>query len=398
MSQHEVAAISQSKVYEMPKPLRTRLMGLMALGLLAVIIALFLSPQRAWSNLLLNSFYFLCVSLGGLFFIAVHFLAKAGWASALRRIPEALMTALPAAAALIALTLILGQHALYEWSHPEHMESDPLLASKSVYLNSFGVLLRMAIVLGVWLLLAHLMRRSSIRQDGDPSLTHHKWMVRYSAIFVVTFAFTFSVAAFDWLMSLDPHWFSTIFAVYVFAGLFVMGIAAITILAIFLRRTGPLKGIVNENHLHDLGKLLFGFCTFWAYIWLSQYLLIWYANIPEETTFYLLRTGPDWVVLFGLNLILNWVLPFMVLLSRSAKRNERVLLSVCFVVLAGRWLDLFLIIMPETVGAPSIGWIEVLMPIGFAAALLFLFALGLSRASLTPINDPYLKESLQHHQ
>ena len=217
-------------------------------------------------------------------------------------------------------------------------------------------------------------------------------------MFVVVFAYSFSLASFDWLMSLDPRWFSTIFAVYVFAGLFVLCLATITLGTILLLERGQLAGVVNVNHLHDLGKLLFAFTTFWAYVWLSQYLLIWYGNLPEEITHYLRRTDGRWLGLFLLNLVVNWLVPFVALMSRAAKRNRAVLKWVCVLLLAGRWLDLYLLIFPELASGPAIGPLELLIFAGYAGLFLSFAVPALARVPLTPQNDPYLEECRRHQQ
>jgi hypothetical protein len=259
------------------------------------------------------------------------------------------------------------------------------------------VLVRTALVLAGWVLLARAMRRLSLRQDTRPDLATHRRLVRVSAVFVVFLGLSLTLASVDWLMALSPEWTSTAFTVYVFAGLLLSGLAALTLIVIVLRHHGVLRDVVRADHLHDLGKLIFTFSTFWAYIWLSQYLLIWYADLPEEITHYLRRTNAPWTPLFILNLALNWVLPFVVLLGREAKRSPRVLAAVCVVLLCGRWLDLYLLIMPETTGVPALGPLELLLPLGFAALFAFLTARALARAPLVPLGDPFLGESLRHH-
>ena len=191
----------------------------------------------------------------------------------------------------------------------------------------------MAVFLGLWLLLTWLIKRESRRQDVDGNQAHTSKGRKYAAIFLSVFALTFTLASFDWLMSIEPLFYSTIYAFYVISGLLLSGIASITVLVILLRRRGFLPE-VNENHLHNLGKLVFGFSTFWAYIWLCQYILIYYANLPEETIYYLRRMQtPGWKALFFGNIFLNWLIPFVMLLSRGAKRSDGWLLTACGVVL-----------------------------------------------------------------
>ena len=215
------------------------------------------------------------------------------------------------------------------------------------------MLARTVAALLAWVLLACAMRRASLRQDQARGVTKHQRRVRWSAVFLAVFAVSVSLAGVDWLLALEPDWSSTVFAVYVFAGLMVSGIAALTLIVLVLERTGHLRGIVGPGHLHDLGKLLLTFTTFWAYIWLAQYLLIWYGNLPEEIPYYARRTSWPWTVPFLANLVVNWAIPFVALLPRAAKRSARVLAPVCVLLLLGHWLDLYLLIMPATLPASS---------------------------------------------
>ncbi|MBI2893599.1 MAG: hypothetical protein HYY06_08595 [Deltaproteobacteria bacterium] len=380
-----------------PRALTKTLTGIAVAGAVTLVAGLFVSPHRAWGNLLLAGYAVLGLALGGVFFVALQHVTKAGWSTALRRVPEAMSAALPIAAALLALVAIGGSH-IYEWTHHETVAGDAILRAKQGWLDLPFFVGRAAVCFGLWLLFAWRLSANSRAQDGDGDPGRTASNVRLSAVFLLLFAPTFSVATFDWVMSLEPHWFSTIFAVYSFAGLFTSSLAAITVVCIVLRRLGALHGIVTEEHLHDLGKLLFGFCTFWAYIWFSQYMLIWYSNIPEETAYFVGRTSGGWLPLSIVNVVANWALPFLLLLPRAAKRNEKMLLRVSFLVLAGHWLDLYLMIMKPILGeAPALGPLEVLPLAGAIAlgALVFFRALG--RANLVPAGDPTLGESLHHH-
>jgi len=254
------------------------------------------------------------------------------------------------------------------------------------------VLVRMVSVFLVWCAFAWIFRRVSLAQDREPhrQTHHHHRMNRYAALFLVVFAPSFTACAYDFLISLDPRWFSTIFAVYVFAGTFVQGIAAVTLAAVLLRERGFLARTVNAPQFHDLGKMLFAFSTFWAYLWLCQYLLIWYANLPEEVTFYVRRTSGSWLAVFAINLVLNWVVPFLALMSQRAKTNLRTLKVVAAVLLLGHWLDLYLLIMPNVWTAPSLGVVEWLLLAGTAALVYLLFVENVARAPLEPLHDPLL--------
>jgi hypothetical protein len=309
------------------------------------------------------------------------------------------MSLLPLAA-LPILALWFGRRALYPWTHPD-VAAEPAVAAKAAYLNEPFFLVRMVLFLGIWSLFALLLRRASLAQDspadGQQGLVQHRRMVRLSALFMVLFAVTFSLASFDWLMSLDPRWTSTMFAVYVFAGLFLEGIAAVALITVVLRRTGPLAAAVNPSHLHDLGKLVFAFSTFWAYIWVCQYLLIWYGNLLEEIPFYVVRTRGAWLPFFVAAPLLNWVIPFAVLLPRAAKRDPRVLAGAAVVALAGHWLDLYLIVAPAVLPGPRLGLLELLINAGYAGLFFLAGTRALGRAPLFARNDPFLGESLRHH-
>jgi len=367
-----------------------------ALGAVAVLAGLLWTDgRRVWAALLVDDFFFLSLALAGILFLALQYLSSAGWWTVIRRVPEAMMGFVPVAA-LLTLPLYFGRQALYPWTRAEVLRHDPTVAAKSAYLNTPFFFARMAAFLALWTLFALLFRRTSLAQDRAAAGQHRR-MVRLSAVFIVTFAVSFSLASFDWLMSLDPRWFSTMFAVYTFAGLLLSGLAAITLTVVVLRRRGALAGLVQESHLHDLGKLLFAFSTFWAYIWVCQYLLIWYSNIPEEVTHYVLRARGSWAPLFYLVPVLSWGVPFLVLMSRSAKRNPRVLQAVAITILVGRWLDLYVLVAPPVLARVGVGLPELLITAGYAGLFFFLTARSLSRAPLLARNDPYLRESLHHH-
>ena len=371
-------------------------LGLAVLGL-AALGTLGADRARIWADLLVDDVFFLSLALAGALFLAIQYLSRAGWWVAIRRVPEAMMACVPLAGGLI-LALYFGLPDLYPWARPAAVARDPLLAGKSGYLNPGGFAARAFLFVALWSLLAFLLRRASIAQDRAPDLAHHRRLVRLSAAFILVFAVSFSLASFEWLMSLDPHWYSTIFAVYTFAGLLLAGIAAITVAVVLLAGRGPLAGLVNASHLHDLGKLLFAFSIFWAYIWVSQYLLIWYSNIPEEVTFYAARLAGGFRLPFFLVLAMEWIVPFVVLMPRAAKRNPKVLLGVSALILGGHWLDLYLLVAPPVLAGMRLGLTEVLLAAGYGAIFLFVAARALARAPLLPRNDPFFAESLRHHQ
>ncbi|MBI4461161.1 MAG: hypothetical protein HY648_14030, partial [Acidobacteria bacterium] len=236
----------------------------------------FLAPQRTWGNLLLASYYLLALGLAGTVFVALQYVAGASWSVAFRRVPESLSTLLPFLALPFLLVLAVSPF-LYPWVQDLHAEPEPTFWFKELWLTPAFFVVRSLIYLSLWIAFSYAIVRTSRRQDADGDIAHTHKNIRLSVGFLVVFAITFWLASFDWFMSLEPHWYSTIFGLYHFAGLVLGGLAMITILAIWLERRGPLRGILTEEHLHDLGKLLFAFSTFWMYIWFCQYMLIWYA-------------------------------------------------------------------------------------------------------------------------
>jgi hypothetical protein len=373
-----------------------RVQGLAAVGGLTLVAGLFLAPQRVWLNLLLVSFYLLGLALAGAVWVALQYVSGAHWSTALRRVPEAMAGLLPFAA-LGILAILMFQPSLYPWTSGLHTEGGAI-GFKRVWLSLPFFRIRAALYLLGWLGLIRAMLRTSRLQDTDGEFRHTRRNTRLAAAFLVFFGITFCLASFDWVMSLEPEWYSTIFGFYNFAGLFVSGLAALALLLVWLQRHSPMKSVITPQHLHDVGKLLFAFSTFWAYLWFCQYMLIWYANLPDETVYYIRRLHGFWQPLFVLNLVLNWVVPFFALLPRLNKQRIGVLVRVSLVLLAGRWLDLYLMITPAFFGVrPQIGVWE----IGMTAGLVGVFALGvfsaLRKAPLVPVRDPYLAESLHHH-
>ncbi|MBK5290328.1 MAG: hypothetical protein JJE04_01365, partial [Acidobacteriia bacterium] len=351
-------------------------------------------PQRAWPAMLMASFLLLGLGLSGLFFVALQYASSAGWSVAFRRVPEAMTAALPFGALGLAVVFLIHP-ALYPWTGEG---GHHLPGFKGVWLSLPFFLVRAAVYVSLWIGFAALIVRGSRRQDEDGSVQHTRRNIRYSVLFLPVFAITFWLASTDWIMSLEPHWYSTIFGVYNFAGLFSSGLAMMILLILWLRARGPLTDFVNEEHLHDLGKLLFAFSTFWMYIWFSQYMLIWYANIPEETTYYIQRTQGFWLPLFLLNMLLNWAIPFAVLMPRPPKRNPVVLARVAVVVLLGRCLDLYLMVAPAVSNeGPAFGLLEASMFAGAIAVFLLVFIRWMRQAPPVPVQDPFLSESLHYH-
>jgi NNP family nitrate/nitrite transporter-like MFS transporter len=369
------------------------LLVMLGVGVIGFAAGLYTNDARLWPSFLLNAFFFLTLALGAAVFVSINHVANAGWGTAIRRVPEAMMSYLPLGS-LAMLVLFFGRNTLYEGLRSFFGYAGKPMVFKNAYLSTPFFFSRMAVFLGLWVLLAWLIKRESRRQDVDGDPGHTSKSRKYAAIFLAVFGLTFTFASFDWLMSIEPLFYSTIYAFYVISGLLLSGFASITVLVILLRRRGFLPE-VNQNHLHNLGKLVFGFSTFWAYIWLCQYILIYYANLPEETIYYLRRMQtPGWKALFFLNIFLNWLIPFALLLSRGAKRSEGWLLLACGIVLVGHWVDLYQMIFPAFEHSALVGFVDVAIIIGFASLFLQSFLAGLRKAALLPTRDPYLAESL----
>lgn len=372
---------------------RRGLQVLAAAACVSLAAGLFFDPQRALGSLLMMAYCLICLGLAGIFFVAIQYASGAAWGTAFRRIPEAMCAVLPYGAALLAAVFVFGG-TLYPWVH----DREGMAGFKAVWLSLPFFLTRAALYIALWFLFAQAILRTSRLQDetGDPQATSRN--ARLSVIFLLVFGVTFWLASFDWIMSLEPHWSSTIFGIYNFAGMFSSGLAVIILLAVWLRRTGPLRDFITDEHLHDLGKLLFAFSTFWMYIWFSQYMLIWYANIPEETMHYIRRQQQYWMPLFILNMILNWVVPFVALLPKRTKRTGRFLAKIAAVVLVGRWLDLYLMIQPATGGpTPQFGLWEAAAIAGTFAVFLLVFVRAIRSAPPVPMGDLRLSESLHYH-
>lgn len=358
---------------------------------------------KIWANLWINNVYFTGLAVIGVFFVAIQYVAQAGWSAGIIRVMLAFGSWLPYAGVLMLLVFLFANHDLFHWTHEGLYEEggpeyDEIIAGKESYLNVYFYLARMVAYFVIWAGAFFLIRKKSNEEDLNGGTSYWYTLRKYSAIFIVLFAVTSSTSAWDWVMSVDPHWFSTMFGWYVFASWFVSGLAAITLLVVYLKEKGYLA-IVNENHLHDLGKFVFAFSIFWTYIWFSQFLLIYYANIPEEAIYFIERLNNEhYMPIFFLNLVLNFFFPFLVLMTRDAKRLHIFLKIVCSVILFGHWMDFYLMIAPGVLkDTGGIGFIEIGFLMVYAAAFLFVVLTSLSKAALVPKNHPMLQESIHHH-
>lgn len=383
-------------------------LGLVGLGVLAIVYAVLthVPGQRIWANLLVNSYFFVGIGLMGTLWMAIQYAAEAGWSSGFKRVPEAISQFLFVGGPILLLTLIAGSHSLhwhhiYHWMDPQIMDPasdhyDSIIAGKAAYLNEPFFFLRALAYIGVWIAFTMYFRKASLKEDLEGGVAIHKKNYGFAAAFLVFYGVTSSTASWDWMMSIDTHWFSTLFGWYNFATFFVTGITFFALIVISLKRNGYLPD-VNEEHLQDLGKFMFGASVFWGYLWFSQFMLIWYANIPEEVTYFQDR-WKNYQFVWGALPVLNLFLPMLLLMDKAAKRNFNMMTITGVIIVVGHWLDVFQMVMPGSVKADwGIGVLEIGMFLGFLGLFLFVVHSSLAKAPLVAKNHPYLDEAKHHH-
>lgn len=358
---------------------------------------------RLKANLWINNLFFTGLAIIGVFFICIQYVAQAGWSVGVKRIPMAMASWLPIAGILMLVVWWFSSHDLFHWTHESLYDTsspdfDPIINDKKSYLNTGFYLGRMVAFFLVWYLLFIQIRKNMLAEDLEGGVNRWKKLVGLSAVFIVFFGYSSSIAAWDWVMSIDPHWFSTMFGWYVFASWWVSGLALITFIAILLKDKGYLS-VVNANHLHDLGKFVWGFSIFWTYIWFSQFLLIYYANIPEETIYFVERLKSDhYSKVFFFNLIINFVLPFLLLMTRDSKRHARILKVVCPLILFGHWMDFYLMITPGSLKENGgFGFMEIGTMMVYASAFIYVVLHSLAKHPLVAKNHPMYNETVHHH-
>ena len=375
-----------------------------------------------WANIFINGFFFFAISLGALFFLALQYATEASYMVALKRVIEGISQYIYIGSAILIIFFAAGSmhfHHIYHWmdtsilheyvmeasigsEHPEYVDEmvdgaivnenyDKIIAGKTAYLNQPFFWIRTLLYLGVWCLFARLFRKRSLLEDEvGGSKIHFKNMV-YAAIFLVFFAFTSSTAAWDWIMSIDTHWFSTLFGWYVFSGIWVSFMIFFVLITIWLKNRGNLPH-VNESHIHDIGKWVFAISFLWTYLWFSQFMLIWYSNIPEEVTYYIERIEHFKWLFFGI-FFTNFLFPMVILMSRDAKRQIGYLIVVGAIIFIGHWFDVYMMIVPGSLGHLEFGFMEVGMFIGFLGLFLYVVFNAFSKAPMTVKNHPFLDES-----
>lgn len=397
--------------FELPARLRNMSIALMLVGLLVIIIggATKLNGDhteqtRFWIVLLHNSVFFLLVTVASVFIQAAASLAQGSWIVAYKRIPEAIganVWVFGVIAAVILLFIAMGldvdgHNPIYHWVHPE---GDEVLEGKTAFLNK-GMFAGFTIVtIALWSFFGRKFRSLSLAQEKAPrnSSKIHWTTVKWAGGFLFVYALTqMSTTPWVWIMSIEAHWYSTMFSWYTFASAFVSGMAVILLFTVSLKNQGYLE-LVSKEHVHDLGKFMFAFSIFWTYVWFSQYMLIWYANIPEETTYFKMRQQGPYGLIWYAVFIINFIMPILILMSRPSKRNYFTVSFMAMIIIFGHWLDFYIMTMPGPLGENwTLGWYELGVFAGFAGLLMFLVYNTLTKASLVPVNNPFLKEAILH--
>lgn len=364
---------------------------------------------RITTSLWHNNVFFTGIGIIGLFFIAIQYAAQAGWSAPIKRIPLAIGHWIPFAGIIMIAVYFVGSHDLFHWTHEsvyKGEEADKVLLGKAPYFfwpgeaGGFPIfyIVRMVLFFGLWFMFFTWIKREMLAEDLDGDIKHWYSARVFSTVFLIIFGVTSSVAAWDWVMSIDSHWFSTMMGWYVFASWWVTGLSVIALILVNLMDAGYLK-MVNGNHLHDLCKFIWGFSIFWTYIWFSQFMLIYYANIPEETVYFYqrLKVAPyNWI--FFVNLILNFFLPFLLFMTRDAKRHISMIKVVTPIIIVGHWFDFYNMITPGVMkGAGSLGFLEIGLGMIFLALFLFVVLTSLTKFPLVAKNHPMMAESMNHH-
>ncbi len=359
--------------------------------------------NRFWANLLINGFFYFAISLGALFFLALQYATEASYMVVLKRVMEGISQYIYVGGAVLILVFLAGTlhwHHIYHWMDPEVYDPtsehyDKIIAGKAAYLNQPFFWIRTIVYLGVWMFFARLFRKRSLLEDQQGGTKIHFKNMGMAAIFLVFFAVTSSTASWDWIMSIDTHWFSTLFGWYVFSGMWVSFMIVLVLLTIWLKGKGHLPQ-VNQSHIHDAGKWMFAISFLWTYLWFSQFMLIWYSNIPEEVTYYITRIEEFKWLFFGV-FFTNFLFPMVILMSRDAKRQIGYLITVGVIIFIGHWLDVYLMIVPGSVGHLHFGFMEIGMFLGFLGLFLYTVFNAFSKAPLVVENHPFLEESEHLH-
>lgn len=353
--------------------------------------------NRPWSAIYIAAFFFMMIALGTLVFYAAQYASKAGWAPVLYNIMEGITSYLLPGSIIVGLIVIFAGEHFFPWQNQELVEEDSLLQLKSSYLNFPFFVIRAIIYIAGWNIYRYLSKKYTKQQVNDPdNVSIYRKHYKASIIFLSFFLLTEFTMGVDWFMSMNPHWYSTLYSWYVFATMFVSAITVIAMVTMYLKKKG-LVPFINNSHLHDLAKYMFAFSIFWTYLWFAQFMLIWYANMPEEAAYFAFRIENYNVLFFGM-LILNFVFPILVLMNSDFKRVPWLIFGSGLMILIGHYIDLYLLVVPSTVGTHgTFGIPEISGLLFFAGLFILTVGTGLGKTSEKPVGNPFLKESENYH-
>ena len=378
---------------------------LLCVGLLLTLIGVLTGYKdhhfstRLLTNGLIDTFYFFAMGLGALFFLALAYATETGWYAAVKKVIEAVAGFIPYGIGLmgfvlLVITILDGAH-IYSWMDPETIAHDPIIQGKTAYLNPTFFWIRTITYFAVYIIFLRGYQKRSIAEDKLGGTDFHFQNYKKGALFLVYFAVFSSTSSWDWLMSIDVHWFSTLFGWYTFAGMWCTTMVVLIMVTLYLKKHGYLEK-VNDHHIHDLGKWTFATSFLWSYLWFSQFMLIWYANIGEESIYYIMRIENYKNLYFGM-FIINFAFPMLILMSRDAKRNAGILVFIGFIILIGHWLDVYIMVTGGTLGSTwHIGALEIGMALTVMSIFIMIILRNLTKSPLTPVNHPFLDESVHH--
>ena len=393
-------------MFTITKSARNLSMALMTVGLISLIFGFATDAHSSWPSLLFNNYFFLGISVFAVFFIALQYVSEAAWSIVLKRIPEAIISFLPITGIIMLIIMVsaamhFGGNHIYHWMadgimDPESEHYDKIIAGKEAFLNTTFFLARSVLYILGWIYFGRKLKQLSLAEDQHGGLSYYNKGVKTSAWFMVFFAVTSAVASWDWIMSIDTHWFSTLFGWYVFSEWAVIGFATILLITLYLKRLGYLSH-VNDSHIHDLGKFMFGVSVFWTYLWFSQFMLIWYSNIPEEVTYFITRMEDYKLPFFGM-VVMNFIFPFLMLMNSDYKRMNAFIVTTGIVIILGHYIDVFNMIMPSAVGDQwFIGITEIGGFLFFMGLFIYIVFNELTKAPLIAKGDPFYGESERFH-
>lgn len=397
--------------FKVPAKLKTTSLVLLAIGIITLIAggAVLLTSKevsvqnRFWATLMHDSVFFLLMALASVFILSAVSLAQGAWIVAFRRIPEAIGSVVWIFASIVGivlLTIVLTNNQnIYHWLQEGYIPDNSLNSLKRFFLSKPFFIIWTILVLALWSWFGIKIRDLSVRQDKEVKGTTKTYWTNFNVSAGFVFVFALSLAStipWLWIMSIDAHWFSTMFSWYTFASAFVSGMSLIMLWILYVKRQGYME-LVSDEHIHDVGKFMFAFSIFWTYLWFSQYMLIWYANIPEETVYFQIRMYGPYKFFYWINIILNFVCPVLILMPRPNKRNYFVVVLVAVLILVGHWIDFYQMFMPTLVGENwHIGWFEIGILCGFIGLTIYAVSNKLAQAPLVPQNNPLLKETIIH--